>query len=147
MQIRGDRHSLTGLAAVKPRVFLSCTLTPTTMSSLVAFWLASYLIVTTAWPLEQVPGVNLFSALRNGHSLLSFTTKTSTLTETYVTTQWLPSVVCAKLVNVTGTCKQHFQDSPEGRIAQMEEPVVLTFDDETEEADSFAQFNPTMTLK
>lgn len=133
---------MTDLAAVK-----LLYLKPTTMSSLVAFWLTSCLIVTSAWPLDEVRGMNLFSALRNGHPLLSFTTTTTTLTETYITTQWLPSIVCAKLVNVTGPCKQFFQESPEGRIAHMEEPAVLTFDEETEEADSFMQFNPTMTLK
>jgi hypothetical protein len=55
-----------------------------------------------AIPVEETQGVNLLSALKMGHPLLSFKKETSTLTKTVVSTQWLPSVICAKLVNVTG---------------------------------------------
>lgn len=103
--------------------------------------------MVTAWPLEEhqeIRGLNLLTGLRVGHPIFSFSRTTTTLTETYVTTKWLPSVVCAKLVNVTGSCKQ---ESQQGRIVDIEEPVVMTFDDDTDEADALMQINPTMTLK
>jgi len=75
------------------------------MASLVTFWLTGFLVLigeNLAIPVEETQGVNLLGALKRGYPLLSFTTTTSTVTQTEVTTQWLPSVMCAKLVNVTG---------------------------------------------
>jgi hypothetical protein len=75
------------------------------VASYVIFWLTSFLVLIgerLAIPVEETQGVNLLSALKMGHPLLTFKRETSTLTETQVTTQWLPSVTCAKLVNVTG---------------------------------------------
>ena len=110
------------------------------------FWLAVCLMVTaSAWPLdEEVRGVNLLSALRVGHPRLSFTRSTSIVTETYISTVLLPSAVCARFVNITGPCRRFSQ---EGRVIQMEEPVVLTFDEDMDDADALTHFNPTMTLK
>lgn len=113
-----------------------------------SWWLALWLIalssVATALPVEEVRGINLLSAIRVGHPRLSFTRTTTTFTQTYISTQWLPSVVCARLVNITGPCRRF---SPEGRLAEMEEPVVMTFDEDMNEADDLMHFNPTMTLK
>jgi hypothetical protein len=75
------------------------------MASLVTLWLTSFLVLigeNLAIPVEEPHGVDLLSALKRGNPLMSFTTKTSTVTRTEVTTHWLPSVICAKLVNVTG---------------------------------------------
>ncbi|EFX74406.1 hypothetical protein DAPPUDRAFT_251941 [Daphnia pulex] len=101
-----------------------------------------------AIPVEEPHGVDLLSALKRGNPLMSFTTKTSTVTRIELTTHWLPSVICAKLVNVTGQCRLQPQGNAEdGRIYQMEQPEVLTFDDDMDEADALVQLQPTITLK
>ncbi|KAK4026870.1 hypothetical protein OUZ56_015896 [Daphnia magna] len=121
------------------------------MTSLLALTLTCFLVLageSLAVPVDQTQGVNLLSALRMNFPLFSYTTQTSTLTETRVTTQWLPSVVCARLVNVTGPCRlQPRGQDDNGRIFQMEQPEVLTFDDEMGEADALVQLQPTVTLK
>ncbi|EFX82074.1 hypothetical protein DAPPUDRAFT_101459 [Daphnia pulex] len=73
-------------------------------------------------------------------------TRTTTSTITNVVTS-LSNVVCAKLVNVTGVCRRR-------RGLPIDEPVVLTFDEQLEEAVDQAfyhalhpgQFVPTTTL-
>lgn len=98
-----------------------------------------------ALPVEETTeGVNLLKALRVGHPLFSYSRETTTLTQTYITTQWLPSVVCARLVNVTGPCKTRIR--LDGQVPDIEEPVVLTFDDDMDEADALL-VAPTKTLK
>lgn len=74
------------------------------MTSVFALWLTCFLVLigeNLAVPIEETKGMDL-SAPRRNFPLFSYTTQTSTLTQTQLTTQWLPSVVCARLVNVTG---------------------------------------------
>ncbi|XP_057376924.1 uncharacterized protein LOC130698161 [Daphnia carinata] len=76
----------------------------------------------------------------------STVTRTTT-TVTFVTVTSRSSVVCAKLVNVTGVCRRR-------RGLPIDEPVILTFDDELEDSVDQAfhrvldpnQFIPTTTL-
>ena len=121
------------------------------MTSLVLFSLVSCLVLlgeNLALPVEETTeGMNLLTALRVGHPLLRFSREVSTLTQTYITTQWLPSVICARLVNITGPCKTQMMPFSLGQhIPDIEEPVVLTFDDDMDEADSL-MVAPTKTLK
>ena len=68
-------------------------------------------------------------ALRLGHPLLKPVTRTSTLTQSVVTTIFTMAT-CARLVNVTGPCT-HLG----GGVRDVHEPVVLTFDEDMEEID------------
>lgn len=103
-----------------------------------------YLLVSClAWSASaeepNTPGVNLMEALRIGHPLIKFTKSTTTVTQTQRVTEWIASVLCAKLVNVTGPCFQR-------RGIFVEEPVVLTFDDDID-ADPLMMLKPTKTLR
>ena len=100
--------------------------------------LLPYLVMASCWtavtagrvqdPLKKGT-TNLLAALRQGHPLIrSGVTQVTTTTETVVVTRAFPSTLCAKLVNVTGSCATL-------RGGVMEQPVVLTFEDDMDEAD------------
>lgn len=107
-----------------------------------------FVVVTTAGPVtnsnqSQEEGVNLLAALRQGHRLIRTSTKTSTKTETVMLTRKIEWSICVKLVNVTGACQTR-------RGGQVEQPVILTFDendDMDKQIDDFMDFSPTKTLR
>lgn len=88
----------------------------------------------------------MFMVSRIDAQRTSTVTRTTT-TVTTVSVTILKSVVCAKLVNVSGVCRRR-------RGLPIDEPVILTFDDELEDSVDQAfhhvlhpnQFLPTRTL-
>lgn len=77
-------------------------------------------------------GVDLLAAIRSGHPRIKPTSRTVVVTETVVRTERLRSTVCAKLINVTASCRL----PNERELVDGEEPVVLTFDDGMDQYDS-----------
>lgn len=93
-----------------------------------SWWMIISVLSGPVEPSESGKGVNLLAALRQGHSLLKQVTTTSTTTRTILVTTQFQSSMCAKLVNVTGSCQTR-------RGGQREQPVVLSFDDDDEGMD------------
>lgn len=110
--------------------------------SLCCFLLSSASICSSTDPVAEAKGsVNLLAAIRRGHPLIRHQTKkTSTVTDTVLSTVSQTSI-CAKLVNVTGPCR-----TLKGR-SEVEEPVVLTFDDDMDDFDSVLRIHPTKTQR
>ena len=91
-------------------------------------WLIACLLCWT-FPDVARSDRDFMAALRLGHPLLKPVTRTSTLTQSVVTTIFTMAT-CARLVNVTGPCT-HLG----GGVRDVHEPVVLTFDEDMEEID------------
>lgn len=117
---------------------------PVLSVSLCALLMMASCRMVSAGPVQETlkEGANLLAALRHGNPLIrSVTTRTSTTTETVVVTRAFPFTLCAKLVNVTGSCQ-----TMRGGVS--EQPVVLTFEDDMDEADELMKgFDPSKVLR